>query len=93
MELIIPGRAAPVTVKDCVGSTNTCLKEMAMNGTAEGSVLVALKQSGGRGRQDRSFVSPGGWPVSFHAAHAPMHASGKSLPDALYRCGRTQGDR
>lgn len=60
MELIIPGRAAPVTVKDCVGSTNTCLKEMAMNGAAEGSVLVALKQSGGRGRQDRSFVSPEG---------------------------------
>lgn len=60
MELKLPGRAAPITVKEHVTSTNTVLKELAMEGAAEGSVLIALQQNGGRGRQDRSFVSPEG---------------------------------
>lgn len=60
MDLKLPGRAAPVIVEECVSSTNTVLKELAMKGAAEGSVLIALQQSGGRGRQDRSFVSPMG---------------------------------
>ena len=60
MVLDIPGRTAPVIVRDCVESTNTCMKEMAMKGAAEGSVLIALRQSGGRGRQERSFISPQG---------------------------------
>jgi len=60
MELKLPGRAASVIVKERVTSTNSLLKELAMEGAAEGSVLIALQQSGGRGRQDRSFVSPEG---------------------------------
>lgn len=60
MELNLPGRAAPVTVLDSVSSTNTLLKEQAMKGAVEGSVLIALHQTGGRGRMGRSFVSPPG---------------------------------
>ena len=56
----MPGRAAPVIVKEQVTSTNSVLKELAIEGTAEGSVLIALRQTGGRGRMGRSFVSPPG---------------------------------
>ena len=40
------------------GSTNTDLKEMARHGAAEGTVLVAERQTGGKGRMGRSFFSP-----------------------------------
>ena len=60
MELELPGRAAPVVVKEQVTSTNSVLKELAIGGAAEGSVLIALRQTGGRGRMGRSFVSPPG---------------------------------
>ena len=56
----MPGRAAPVAVKEQVTSTNSVLKELAIEGAAEGSVLIALRQTGGRGRMVRSFVSPPG---------------------------------
>lgn len=56
----MPGRAAPVIVKEQVTSTNSVLKELAIEGAAEGSVLIALRQTGGRGRMGRSFVSPPG---------------------------------
>lgn len=60
MELKIPHRAAPVIIEDCLSSTNTRLKKMAMEGAAEGTVLIARRQSGGRGRMDRQFLSPEG---------------------------------
>ena len=56
----MPGRAAPVIVKEQVTSTNSVLKELAIEGAAEGSVLIALRQTGGRGRMGRSFLSPPG---------------------------------
>ena len=40
-------------------STNTRLKELARKGARHGTVMRAAKQSGGRGRQGRSFESPG----------------------------------
>lgn len=39
-------------------STNRYLKELAANGAKEGTVVVANKQSAGRGRLGRSFFSP-----------------------------------
>ena len=41
-----------------IGSTNTALKERANAGAAEGLVLAAGEQTGGRGRMGRQFFSP-----------------------------------
>ncbi len=45
---------------DCVESTNIIAKKLAENGSAEGTVVVSCKQTGGKGRLGRSFFSPGG---------------------------------
>ena len=60
MNYFIEGRTAPVLFEDCVGSTSTALKELAGNGAAHGTVLIARRQTGGRGRLGRSFESPPG---------------------------------
>ncbi len=49
-----------VEIADTVTSTNTVLKERANAGAPEGTVLIAQQQTGGRGRQGRSFASPKG---------------------------------
>jgi len=49
-----------VVVFDSVDSTNKLAKDYALEGEAEGCVVVALSQSGGRGRFDRRWVSPFG---------------------------------
>ena len=45
---------------DCTDSTNTRARELARNGAPAGTVLIADRQTGGRGRMGRSFHSPGG---------------------------------
>lgn len=60
MEYFIEGRRAPVIYEDCVSSTSTVLKELAQKGAAHGTVLIAHRQTGGRGRLGRSFESPPG---------------------------------
>lgn len=45
-------------VRQKVTSTNTLAKEMAAQGAAEGTILIALEQTEGRGRMGRSFYSP-----------------------------------
>lgn len=45
---------------DSTESTNTLAKEMAKNGAPHGTVLIADRQTAGRGRLGRSFLSPGG---------------------------------
>ena len=47
-----------VDVVDVISSTNDEMKSRAQEGAKEGSVLVALSQTGGRGRLGRSFFSP-----------------------------------
>lgn len=47
-----------IEVKETVTSTNALLKEKAALGADEGTVLVALKQTAGRGRFSRKFFSP-----------------------------------
>lgn len=54
-----------VTVVDRTASTNADLLVAAAAGAAEGAVLVAQYQSGGRGRLDRSWVSPPGAGLTF----------------------------
>ena len=50
----------PVYWFDSIDSTNTAAKEMAKQGAPHGTVLIADRQTGGRGRMGRSFQSPGG---------------------------------
>ena len=45
---------------DCLESTNTLAKELAKNGVPHGTVILADRQTAGRGRLGRSFLSPGG---------------------------------
>lgn len=45
-------------VLETVDSTNTYLKSLAEQGETEGKVVVALSQTGGKGRLGRSFYSP-----------------------------------
>ena len=43
---------------DTISSTNDVLKQLAIQGAPEGTVLVANCQTGGRGRLGRTFLSP-----------------------------------
>ena len=47
-----------IEVKETVTSTNALLKEKAALGAPEGTVLIALSQTAGRGRFARKFFSP-----------------------------------
>lgn len=47
-----------ISVVPEVGSTNTELKALAEKGGADGTVLIAVSQTAGRGRLGRSFYSP-----------------------------------
>ena len=49
-----------VTVIPQTDSTNTDLRQMALQGAKEGATLIANTQTGGRGRRGRSFASPQG---------------------------------
>lgn len=49
-----------ITVLEETDSTNTMLKEIAKQGEAEGRIIIADSQTGGRGRYDRKFHSPKG---------------------------------
>ena len=54
-----------------VDSTNTLLKKMALEGAPGGTVAVADRQTGGRGRLGRSFLSPGGVGVYYSVLIRP----------------------
>ena len=43
-----------------IDSTNTRARELARQGAAHGTVLIADHQTGGRGRRGRTFHSPAG---------------------------------
>ena len=45
-------------VYDTVVSTNLMLRDLAVKGAPEGTVVIAARQTGGRGRKGRSFFSP-----------------------------------
>ncbi|MBE6991498.1 MAG: biotin--[acetyl-CoA-carboxylase] ligase [Ruminococcaceae bacterium] len=49
-----------ISCHNTVSSTNTLLKEAALAGAPEGSVIIAESQTSGRGRMGRSFYSPDG---------------------------------
>ncbi len=60
IEALLPGRLPRVEVHAALGSTQDRARELALSGAPEGSLIVALEQTAGRGRQGRSFYSPAG---------------------------------
>lgn len=55
---LLSGSVFNVRIVEEAVSTNTLVKEEAENGAKEGLVIIAKKQTGGRGRMGRSFHSP-----------------------------------
>lgn len=45
-------------IHDTLDSTNTYAKQLALSGSSHGTVVVARRQTGGKGRLGRSFYSP-----------------------------------
>jgi BirA family transcriptional regulator, biotin operon repressor / biotin---[acetyl-CoA-carboxylase] ligase len=58
-------------VYESLGSTNDTAKELAAQGAPEGTVVVALDQRKGRGRQDRSWISEPGKNLTFSVVLRP----------------------
>ncbi|WP_031466933.1 biotin--[acetyl-CoA-carboxylase] ligase [Sciscionella sediminilitoris] len=56
---LVPPYSA-LTVVESTGSTNADLSAAAAEGAGDRTVLIARAQTAGRGRRDRSWVSPGG---------------------------------
>ncbi len=65
---------------DCIDSTNACLKRLASEGAADGTVAVADEQTGGRGRRGRSFQSPAGKGVYLSVLLRPPVEPNRLLP-------------
>jgi BirA family transcriptional regulator, biotin operon repressor / biotin---[acetyl-CoA-carboxylase] ligase len=51
--------AANMVFRESVDSTNTLAKHLARDGAPEGTLVLAESQSGGKGRLDRNWLSPG----------------------------------
>ncbi len=47
-----------IRIFECLDSTNTSAKHYAEDGMPEGGLIIALSQTGGKGRMGRSFYSP-----------------------------------
>ena len=60
MERLAWGRQPPVWQEEELESTSLRLRELAEAGAEGGTVLLADRQTGGRGRQGRSFLPPEG---------------------------------
>ena len=87
---------------DSIDSTNTCAKELAAQGAPQGTVLIADRQTGGRGRRGRSFHSPAGTGIYMSVILRPgcspvelMHltcATAVAMCDAVeFACGFRPG--
>ena len=64
-----------------IDSTNNEAKRLAMEGAAEGTVVVAESQTGGKGRLERQFFSPKGKGIWFSVILRP-----KFLPQEAPKC-------
>ncbi len=68
-----------ISVVPVVGSTNTELKSLAEKGGADGTVLIALEQTAGRGRLGRSFYSPKDTGLYMSVLLRPEYSASDSL--------------
>lgn len=68
-----------ITIFQELDSTNTYLKKLGSQGEKENQLVIALSQTGGRGRMGRSFYSPNGTGIYFSLLLHPEYAIEKSL--------------
>ncbi len=68
-----------ITIFDELDSTNNYLKKIGSNGEKENQLVIALSQTGGRGRMGRSFYSPNGTGIYFSLLLYPEFSAEKSL--------------
>ncbi|MGE5531727.1 MAG: biotin--[acetyl-CoA-carboxylase] ligase [Bacteroidota bacterium] len=62
----------PIIYRDLVGSTNDEVMQLAEAGAAEGTVVVAERQTAGRGRQGRVWHAPAGQTLMFSLLLRPQ---------------------
>ena len=63
-----------IKIYDSLGSTNTTAKELAFSGAKNGTIILAERQTAGRGRYNRSFYSPEGCGVYMSIILRPEQA-------------------
>lgn len=68
-----------IDIFDELDSTNNYLKKSGSNGEKENRLVIALSQTGGRGRMGRSFYSPNGTGIYFSLLLHPEFSIEKSL--------------
>lgn len=88
-------------VRESVGSTNDELRALALGGTPEGLVLLAEKQTAGRGRRGAAWFSPTGESLAFSILLRPEEpkplwprlalATGLAVAEAIETCGLQAG--
>lgn len=70
---------AAIDVREVVTSTNTVLKELAEQGGREGMVVIAERQTMGKGRLGRSFYSPKGGGLYMSVLLRPQFSAEEAL--------------
>ena len=68
-----------INVYKTINSTNTAIKELAINGGKEGTVIIAEEQTEGRGRFGRKFHSPKGTGIYMSILLRPQLHSSKAF--------------
>ena len=68
-----------ITILNEIESTNTYLKKLGSQGEKESKLVIALSQTGGKGRMGRSFYSPNGIGIYFSLLLHPKISAEKSL--------------
>ena len=68
-----------ITIFEELDSTNNYLKKIGSKGENENQLVIALSQTGGRGRMGRSFYSPNGTGIYFSMLLHPKFSAEKSL--------------
>ena len=74
-----PACGADIRILEEVTSTNTVGKELAEQGSPEGTVIIALRQTAGKGRLGRSFASPAGRGLYMSILLRPRFSAEESL--------------
>jgi BirA family transcriptional regulator, biotin operon repressor / biotin---[acetyl-CoA-carboxylase] ligase len=64
-------------------STNTRARDLAAEGFPAGTVVTAFEQTGGRGRQGRSWIAPAGKALLYSAILRPLEQRHVMLPLAV----------